>query len=432
MAIESIPVWRFQPNWSSDVVETLEWLTDIMSSPLGIEQRRSLRYFPRRFLEFTALVAGRERTLADNLIATYGGGAWYLPTWHEPYLLSAPFLPIGTSAITLVSTDGLASGQIGLLFGGDVFQYELVEISAVVDNVVTISAPTTKLWRADAMLFVVKRAKLTEQPDFERRSDAVARLPVKFRIDAADSDDGVFIPQLATPWLAPTYQGYSVLNIAPNDTQPLTSSFARLMEELDTKTSTPFIVDTAGRPFGVQQYEWYLRGRADHSGFAAMLQALRGRAAPLWLPSFSSDLSLAEPINSGDTVVTVELAGFTEAGGARPGRRHIRILLNDGTSIYNAVLASASGSNSEAMSLVMPIGRDIQPHEVSQISFMTFARLDQDRVEINHHTDVDGVSAVAVVFRELPDRYQILTDKAPTFALTNRKGTFNLLGRELD
>lgn len=48
MTIENIPVWPIEPNWNEPVKETLEWLTDIMTSPTGAEQRRCLRKYPRK------------------------------------------------------------------------------------------------------------------------------------------------------------------------------------------------------------------------------------------------------------------------------------------------------------------------------------------------------------------------------------------------
>ena len=71
MAIQNYPVWTFEPNWSGSVSEMLEWLTDVMASPDGSEQRRSLRSFPRRSMDVATAAEGDERQLLDNMLISF-------------------------------------------------------------------------------------------------------------------------------------------------------------------------------------------------------------------------------------------------------------------------------------------------------------------------------------------------------------------------
>ena len=61
----ALPLWTFPPNWNSPIKETLEWLTDVLQSPSGAEQRRALRLAPRRSFTFEVLVHQAQRTRAD-------------------------------------------------------------------------------------------------------------------------------------------------------------------------------------------------------------------------------------------------------------------------------------------------------------------------------------------------------------------------------
>ncbi|RUF67839.1 hypothetical protein IPC1105_33025, partial [Pseudomonas aeruginosa] len=46
-----ITAWSFAPDWADGVQESLEWLTELLTSTSGLEQRRSLRLSPRRSFE---------------------------------------------------------------------------------------------------------------------------------------------------------------------------------------------------------------------------------------------------------------------------------------------------------------------------------------------------------------------------------------------
>lgn len=48
--------WAWPPNWADGVEERLEWLTDVLTSRSGMEQRRALRVAPRRSFEASFVV----------------------------------------------------------------------------------------------------------------------------------------------------------------------------------------------------------------------------------------------------------------------------------------------------------------------------------------------------------------------------------------
>ncbi|MEL2255713.1 hypothetical protein, partial [Klebsiella pneumoniae] len=60
-----ITAWPFAPDWADGVQESLEWLTELLTSTSGVEQRRSLRLSPRRSFEAEFYAEGRERVLLD-------------------------------------------------------------------------------------------------------------------------------------------------------------------------------------------------------------------------------------------------------------------------------------------------------------------------------------------------------------------------------
>ncbi|MBN0084789.1 hypothetical protein JTL67_35465, partial [Pseudomonas aeruginosa] len=84
-----ITAWTLVPDWADGVQESLEWLTELLTSTSGVEQRRSLRLSPRRSFEAEFYAEGRERVLLDLSLAGWGGRIWALPVWPDIQLLAS-------------------------------------------------------------------------------------------------------------------------------------------------------------------------------------------------------------------------------------------------------------------------------------------------------------------------------------------------------
>lgn len=397
MAILNYPAWPFEPNWSSTMTETLEWLTDVMASPSGSEQRRTLRYLPRQTFEYTLAASGEERSLLDNLLVTYGAQRWYMPLWHDVNLIEqdydagATFLQCASA-----STSRLQPGSIGLLMGESPYDVELIEIQSVSLTGVTLVSPTAHVWPQGTRLLPAKVARLTDQPRLSKRSDRVVTSDVRFQVLEAPHDPGA-------PSLTESYRGFFVMSSAPDDRAPLDHSIERTLVELDNQTAAPIWQDTAGRPFTYEQFAWVIKGRDELQDFEALIQLLRGRAIPLWIPTFMEDFRLSASIAGTDNTILVERCGFTQSGGPRWDRQDIMIETISGH-LYRRILdAAVDSSGREVLLLDAAIAGALTPDQVVRISFMTLMRQNQDSISIEHATDTDGVATAQTIFRSAPD-----------------------------
>ncbi len=171
--------------------------------------------------------------------------------------------------------------------------------------------------------------------------------------------------------LTEIYRGFNVLSLPPDERSPLNSGIERLLVELDNKIAMPIWRDTAARPFTYEQYSWVLQGRSEQQAFRNLLQSLRGRSQPLWIPTFMDDMRLASQASIGDSTIVVEPCGFTKVGGPRADRQDIMIETLSGR-IFRRITASALFANGdETLALDQPLTSPIAPGEVVRICFMT-------------------------------------------------------------
>ncbi len=190
----------------------------------------------------------------------------------------------------------------------------------------------------------------------------------------------------------------------PDEGESIDFAFIRSIDELDNETSIARFFDIPGIPFPTQKHNWVLDGRANYEQFKKTLFALRGRGVALWLPSFTDDMQLVADTPNGDKYLIVENFGFTQSGGVRTGYEHLVIFYLDGTRAYRRIVGSTVlGEDSEIIGVDQAFYNGLKAADILRISFMRLSRLDQDRVEIVHVTDTQGVSRCTTTFKAAPN-----------------------------
>jgi len=312
-----ITAWSFAPDWADGVRETLEWLTDILGSETLVEQRRALRIAPRRSLQASMYVEGRERQLLDLALYGWGSRVWALPIWPDIQLLSSA-TEAGALRINCQTTNlDFEVGGLAMLRGEDAFTYEVVEILSLDASGLNLKRGTQQPWPARSRLYPARPAQLMSAPQLTRLHDRLQSAVVRFLLlDTCDWPET--LP-------AVLYRSRPVLDLAPEESEELTSSYERLLSTLDSGMGQPLISDLAGKPMPITRWRWMELGRAQRAQLRALLYGLRGQQVPVWLPTHADDLTVVAPIGALSTVMDIEYIGYTRFAQARAGRRDVRI-----------------------------------------------------------------------------------------------------------
>ena len=389
------PVWTFAPNWENGITERLEWLTDMLVSRAGAEQRRSMRLSPRRFFQGTFLLTGRERQAHDVQTFMAGGIDMYVPLWTEVVHLTAP-LAAGSTSIPIDPVDREFRNGDYVLLRKDAFTYEVVKIDTIAGGSLQLIANTQQTWGLGTAVYPLRLSRFDEQPQYTKHTDAFIELSAQFRL--SETNDNAANPTL------PSYQGFPVINTRPDESDDLTHGYARKMLTLDNQVGIPKYTDMAGLGFTTQQYRWVIVGRPAYAEFRRLLYMLRGRWKAFWMPTFMQDMRASQDITSGDNFLRIYEMGYTEFGGAVKGRNHIRIELTDGTCIYKEITSSAPiGVGEERLALTDTFSANIPAASIRSISYMALSLLDADAIEIGHETDGDGLTICTVSTASAPD-----------------------------
>ncbi len=378
-------VFSFPPE--KPVRERLRWLTSILDAISGVEQRIANRGFPRQefILDFVR-EEGTELTRFDNTVFDWQARIFGFPIWWEPTTLSADILsgvttvPVASTAFADYRIDGLA-----MVFTDEI-TFDVLEIDSFDATSITFKSPTGRDFSAGTMVMPVRTCRMTPEVSGSRARVNRATRRVTFRV--IDNDVGDSFPD-ASPYS--TFDGLVLLD-DPNAVEgQLRESMLRRLVQFDSGSGaftafTPWAQPrrTSAKGFRprTRQATWELR---------RLLHFLRGRQVSFYLPTFYRDMIPVEIIQGGTNSLIVEAAGFAQfIQVTRPNRSIIRLETTSGDVQIRVITATGSlTQNREGITIDAPWDAgDLNPSDVSRITFFERVRIAQDDVEIVHRDNM--------------------------------------------
>lgn len=176
-----LPVWSFKHNWQNGLSETLEWLTTVLVSQTGAEQRLQQRYAPRRFFEYSLILTDQERAYFDLAVTAWGGKDWMIPVLHDSEVLAAPLVPGQTMIPMDTMNREFLTGSKVLVSAGDARYFEILRIDQVIESGLTLITPVVGNWNSGSVMSPLIAGHMLEQPEVKRRGSNVWQGNVKFR-----------------------------------------------------------------------------------------------------------------------------------------------------------------------------------------------------------------------------------------------------------
>lgn len=388
-----LPVWTIKPNWSDGIRETLSWLTDVLASTYGPEQRRALRLSPRREFEMKFNPVDGARSYFDLWLHRMGSYEFMVPLFHDSGKITAA---VAAGAVTIpfdTAYREFGVGELAVVLGDDPFTFDKVTITGIFADHVTVAADeVTRPWPKGARIHPLRRARISQESQITALSNRVGDATLQFQLNVASdlADEGAWDT---------TYAGYPVITVAPNRRENLDLTFNRNSLILDNDLGLRVLYDDAGRAFTTQLDNRLVVGRADHWAFRQMLYRLRGQQGTVWLPSFNADIQLTRRALATDSYLVVNKIGYAYTGGSVEGRQYV--LMPNGVVTKITGTGAAPTDAEEHLNLPGPLGEALSAGASG--SFMDTCRLASDDVEIQHHTDTDGASECNLNFRSFRD-----------------------------
>jgi hypothetical protein len=266
----SYPVFLPKPDWQSGVLERLEWLTDVLQSESGAEQRRKLRQYPRRSLEASFSRFGNNRNLIDSYLTGVGQRYGLVPLWWD----ETPIDPVYSGSIDIFGDfrrrEFFANDVVIIRREGEL-DYELNIIAEKTDTKLTLLYGTQKDTK-HGTISPVRVAQVRDQLGGSQLTDAVRQFQLRFyTLEAAD---------YTTAWTFPIYSrtNLPVLNWIPNYREQMDLTFDRVAFQWDNQVGNVYVVDPGATATTNEKYGYTIFGRDAMHDFKCNIYKMAGRA----------------------------------------------------------------------------------------------------------------------------------------------------------
>lgn len=384
-------VWPLRPNWRGSYRVTYEFLTEIITSRSGKEQRRAKRQTPRKTVEFLSTVADdRWRVLVQTFHALQGA-PMLLAEIPQGVRLTADMGAGASAAQVAEIRDWISPGRKVMLVDGDRIRERTVDI--VAGNTVTFDEATVNGWPAGARLCPALEGRLPPSVTVQQFLPRAGETTIPFSVDP-----GTELPR--DPGLPVTvWNGREVFDVfKPNWASPRDLSFAREAQTLDygrgrTRTFLPVA-------FGIttRSADYIATSVTEANALLAFFERHKGRRGEFYVPTDNADVILAAPSSSG--FLFVEGTDFAAAYDADPVAQALSFRMADGSRFYRKVVGVTPQAGQSRIQLDVAVPYQIGPQNVEVISWLPVLRNATDELTIEWLTD--SAARVRFNFMSLP------------------------------
>lgn len=392
----------FFHDWNDVCVERIAYSTDITESKSGKEQRRRLRKYPRRQIEYKTLIAdgsdekrnALQRVLFHNTML-FGRNK----TWLAPIVQDATFLTenVNSGATTInVNTqyyDYAVDGYVLLYKSFD--YYEVVRIDSLTSSSITLVAPTVKDFLAGTKICPMRQAIFSEETSsgeviVYQAEDHTLSWDILVQ-DSADQKKTVYVP-------AYIYKGFDVWTQTSDFSDSNAMEIYNPQRRLDAGYGL-FDIDSRYKVTKERtDIKVLLKSKQEISVFMGFLDYRVGKLKAMWVPTFSNDFQIAQDGNSADTTIKVVSTGYSLFVNQADVRKDIMFVKTDGTRLFRRIEGSIdNGDGTETISVDSSLGFDFTANDFSYICFLRLVRQDSDVTEISYITTDYAQSGLKVV-----------------------------------
>jgi len=389
-------VWPVDANGGEPISETFGYLTDIIETYAGREQRICLRSVPLERYEFGILgISARESALAAGIVFDSQDDVVAVPLWHYASKLTGTLSP-GGSLISITDAQDIPYRAGGLaIVWIDPFTWELFDVSGTSGSGVATSDVSVGTWPAGSYVFPARRARLSDKASLRWETTRVLSGRLEWTME--QSGIGTIIGSSAP---ATTFKGVEVLEVEPSRDDGIEDRFERKIFILDTGTGTRSADAVDPAPSALRTVSWVTFSRSEARALREFMDRRRGRQIPFWAPAWEEDLALAADAAPGSSSITILAAGYTaRLFPAGKWRRYIAIRTPDGPARYREIISSVDNGNGTETLILDDAVPEAMLAASTLIAFLRYSRLEDDLVRLEW---TGGFASAKIAIRNLP------------------------------
>lgn len=390
LPVTLIPQQGIRERWA--------WLTDVIRSQSGREQRNALREVPQQNVTYAYRFNDAldfRNTKLQNLVYVNPPQTIALP-WFLDGTDVTVAITAGDSTVTVASTDDrdFRDGEDGaIIVFGDEDNFEVQTVDSFTATTITIGGQFVQSWPVGTIIYPVRFCQIV-QPISQRAWAINAReMSITWRPETNRDFSGEGLTPTTYKSQPVWTDDWKVQNF------PIAIRWDREMEFFESGTGL-FSNDTLSEfPVLSTNMLFEFNNRAEFWPIKRWFGSRRGQQRVFWMSTRRNDLPIGD--NNG-TGVSLDIfnVGYTNqvfTKDVKDRRKDIEIVYNDGSIDYREVTAAIDNGTLERLTLDSASSQDLDTDNVQRISYLITWRLGADNIEYIHEWPNRGFTTIPII-----------------------------------
>jgi hypothetical protein len=366
-------LWRYAPDWSRGFDVKRSYLTDIITSRDGTEQRRATRDQPRLSADYRTVVSGDARRASDHHLRAWQDKPVVVPDFARWARLTDASLAT-TDTLTISPVPVWASAGQPLVLCADGVIEEVV-VASVAGTTITLEDPLEHNWASGDVLrptfFGLFDGRLTSS---RLNRDAAA---IDVHIDCYPGGE----PARTTGSAWAGLGGIEVFTPQPDYASAPSVGHIWPIDKVDYERGRTAQFRPILRYSRTLDAEYNGLGLTLATQLEQFFDRMKGRRGAFYLPTWEQDFVLADTPGSGSTTFLAdgpELANDFASTDYSAVNEGVAVCLTSGTTLYRRITDIAASGLDTLVTVNAAWGVALSSSNVARVSRMNLSRFASD------------------------------------------------------
>lgn len=376
-------------DWSTQPGMNIQYLTEVIESFDGTEQRIALRDQPRVSLNYQYLLDDIALTEFDIKYGNFGGQL-LIPLWAHASELAQDVLA-GDRTVYVDSANRYISTSDTLMITDGV-NSEFVGVESVVPGAVVLPTLAQKNFKIGARLVPVRVGYGADENSATIQIDSMANHMITFDLDETGFTKPAPVDNFER------YQGKHVIPFRPDRSNDITVQYQRLREHFDPTIGARSIYERTPGVVRIFSHGFRFFSEDDRQRFEDFAEIQNGAQGEFWMESAAIAMEIAEDIYDETYKLKIKPVGYSRLANSKSYPPAVIITLYNGTTLKRSLVSAKTVNALEELILDEPLS-DIKVEDVESIKPLYLCRFDSD--EFKYMFDTTQDSTITKTIRQL-------------------------------
>jgi hypothetical protein len=362
-------LFPFPPDWGTSYKVTNTFQTEIIEARDYTEQRRALRFYPRRSIAFSPSEHGSDARYLRQLLTQWQQSEFVFPEMTRFGTLSVA-ATAGDTAVTISPVPSWLIGAKTLVLG-DPLTGEVISVDSVTGGYVALSAALVNNYAIGARIYLGLKGRIDQSLNRKALTNTAGQVDISF-----NADPGTFSEDGGTA--ATIFNTRELLLTRPNwATQP-TITHAGLLEDVDFGYGSVEHYQPTSWNRSTLQATYLARSADEADDMIQFFLRQKGQRGEFYCPTWEEDFDIS--IGAGATASYLDVPGtqFASLFSDRTIYGALVIFYKDGTYAARTVSGLTVVSGNSRVALGSALSQAVNSGTTKQVCWLPVVRFAVD------------------------------------------------------